>query len=467
MASLDHSLQRWIRQIGAVETVSAMGDLIEMLCGDQTAVFAVDAERSVVLWNSGAEALLGYTPKEMIGQHCLKANRCETCIRSCGLSDHGQIVSVPIVLHRNDGEPVHVSKTATGFTDAEGNFAGGIEVLVPTRADTAQAEVAPSPRSSQGPALPQLDIPGTVRFHGLVTQDAAMRQAFQIIGNVAETDATVLIRGESGTGKELAARAIHEGSHRKGKPFLAVNCAALTPTLLESELFGHVRGAFTGAVRDRPGLFRQADQGTLFLDEVAELPMDLQAKLLRVLQERTFTPVGGSAPVHVDIRVVAATHRALRQKVREGEFREDLMYRLRVVPIYLPPLRVRRGDTELLLWNFIAQHNERGPRLIRRIQPEAMRSLLDHDWPGNVRELLNVVQYAFAVGRGPELKMEELPPEFRESSRPAPVAMKDDNDEARQIREALERSNGHVGNAAKLLGMSRPTFWRRRRKLGL
>lgn len=299
-----------------------------------------------------------------------------------------------------------------------------------------------------------------------------MRQAFGIIQNVAETDATVLVRGESGTGKELVARALHALSHRKSAPFLAVNCAALTPSLLESELFGHVRGAFTGAVKDHAGLFQRAHGGTVFLDEVAELPLHLQAKLLRVLQERTFVPVGGDRSITVDVRIVAATHRALREEVKAGRFREDLMYRLRVVPIFLPPLRERRKDVALLLWHFIVEYSTRGPRQIERIAPEAMRALLDYPWPGNVRELKNVVEYAFAVGRGPELLLSELPPEFRE---PQPRLISHykghapprGEEEVERIRAVLRETGGRIDKAANSLGMSRATFWRKRKKVGI
>jgi transcriptional regulator with PAS, ATPase and Fis domain len=235
---------------------------------------------------------------------------------------------------------------------------------------------------------------------------------------------------------------------------------------MESELFGHKKGAFTGAVSDRIGIFEQANGGTLFLDEVAELPLELQAKLLRVLEDRALVRVGDDKPTPVDVRIVAATHRALRQEVERGRFREDLMYRLRVVPIFLPPLRERPNDIELLLWHFIRQRNTVGPRIVESIAPDAMRALLAHDWPGNVRELRNAVEYAFAVGRGPELLQSELPPEFGDSSaaaRPPPVLHND----AERIRHALAASHGDVGKAAALLGMSRPTFWRRRKKLGL
>jgi transcriptional regulator with PAS, ATPase and Fis domain len=309
----------------------------------------------------------------------------------------------------------------------------------------------------------------TEEFHGLVTRDPAMKQACRIIRNVAETEATVLIRGETGVGKELAAQAIHQESHRRDKPFLAINCAALTPSLLESELFGHVRGAFTGAVKDHAGVFQRADGGTLFLDEVAELPLELQAKLLRVLQERNFTSVGGDRALSVDVRIVAATHRSLREQVKEGRFREDLMYRLRVVPIFLPPLRERRLDVNLLLWRLIDRHNARGQRKLLRVEPDAMRALLDHGWPGNVRELQNVVEYAFAVGRDEALRLEDLPPEFREAKPPQTALMADETtqDEATRIRAALAVHGGKIDLAAKQLNMSRATFWRKRKQYGL
>ena len=306
-----------------------------------------------------------------------------------------------------------------------------------------------------------------VEFHGLVTRDPGLKAVFQTIRNVAETEVAVLVRGESGSGKELVARAVHEESPRRGGAFVAVNCAALSPSLLESELFGHIRGAFTGAVRDRDGLFRQAHGGTLFLDEVAELPLDVQAKLLRVLEEQVVTPVGSGKTVRVDVRLISATHRSLRAEVEAGRFRQDLMFRLRVVPLFLPALRERRSDVELLLWRFLDAQSRTGPRQVTSIAPEAMRALLDHDWPGNVRELRNVVHYAAAVGRGPELLLEELPPEFRGVGPKVTVPGSQPVDEAAQVKRALETTGGNVGEAAKLLGVSRATFWRRRKSLGL
>jgi two-component system response regulator AtoC len=334
---------------------------------------------------------------------------------------------------------------------------GGIELLVPDR--------------SEPSALPELSAArGGEHFHGMLSGDDAMRAIFRAIVNVAETSASVLVRGASGTGKELVARAVHAESARADGPFVAVNCAALTPSLMESELFGHVRGAFTGAERERRGLFEQAHTGTLFLDEVAELPLQVQAKLLRVLEQRVVVRVGDGSERPVDVRIISATHRSLRSEVAAGRFREDLLFRLRVVPLYLPPLRERRGDVEALLWHFIGQLNVIGPRVVDRVAPAAMRSLLDHDWPGNVRELRNVLQYAFAVGRGAELTRGDLPPEMREASSLAPArapAVAGIGDEKRRIEHAIADAGGHLGEAARALGVSRPTLWRKRRKYGM
>ncbi|MBX3272655.1 MAG: sigma 54-interacting transcriptional regulator [Sandaracinaceae bacterium] len=310
---------------------------------------------------------------------------------------------------------------------------------------------------------------------GIVTRDARMRQLLVEVQKVARSDASVLVRGETGSGKELIARAIHLASRRAGAPFRALNCAALPPNLLESELFGHVRGAFTGAVRDALGHFRLADGGTLFLDEVAELPLEMQAKLLRVLQDRTVIPVGGRDPVPVDVRIVSATHRALRAEVEAGRFRADLLYRLRVIPLFLPPLRDRPNDVPLLVEHFLAGFAERAHRPARRITPGALDALVRYDWPGNVRELQNVVEYALVMGDDPVLTEADLPPEVR-GIEPVAIARPDADEaarraelpaEARRLLNALERAGGHMSRAAASLGMSRTTLWRRLKKHGL
>ena len=313
-----------------------------------------------------------------------------------------------------------------------------------------------------------------VEFHGMWTRDGRMKELFRVVTRVAATDETVLVRGETGAGKELVARALHALSPRAAGPFRALNCAALPSNLLESELFGHAKGAFTGAIKDTPGHVQLAHGGTLFLDEVAELPLELQAKLLRVLETRTVLPVGARDPIPVDVRVVSATHRALRAEVEAGRFRADLMFRLRVIPVRLPPLRERPTDVALLTEKLCAEWNARGRRQIASVAPAAAAALERHAWPGNVRELRNVIAYAFAIGDGPVLELRDLPDELAatapapgEITVVAPAAADDTPPEVRRIRDALARTGGNRDRAARLLGMSRVTLWRRLRALGL
>lgn len=302
----------------------------------------------------------------------------------------------------------------------------------------------------------------------MVTAASEMREFFALLRRVARTDLTITIHGETGSGKELAARAIHAESPREKGPFQTVNCATLSPTLLESEMFGHRRGAFTGAVRDHPGLFRMAHQGTLFLDEVSEIPLDLQGRLLRVLQEKTFLPVGGTKPVSVDVRIISATNRSLRQEVAEGRFREDLSYRVRVVPLFLLPLRERTGDIEALFWHFVDEMNQQGLRRVESVTLRAMRMIVHYRWPGNVRELLSAVQYAFAVAEGPVLDLSDLPPDIREEASGGPRQPWDRGSEERaRIRSAFAKHDGRVTAMAKDLGMSRQTLWRKMTMYGL
>jgi transcriptional regulator with PAS, ATPase and Fis domain len=314
-----------------------------------------------------------------------------------------------------------------------------------------------------------------LELHGMWTRTPSMKEVFRVIERVAPEDATVLVRGETGTGKELVAGALHALSRRKAGPFRAINCAALPATLLESELFGHVRGAFTGAVKDAPGHFQLAHKGTLFLDEVAELPLELQAKLLRVLETRSVLPVGGRDPVPVDVRIVSATHRALRREVEAGRFRADLMYRLRVIPIFLPALRERKEDIALLCEKLLEQLAKTARRRVERIAPATMHVLERYDWPGNVRELANVLAYALVIGQGPIVQPGDLPPELLdstleqlESTDAAPNKSKAaDTPEARRILSVLARAGGNKNRAAQILGISRVTLWRKLRALGL
>jgi transcriptional regulator with PAS, ATPase and Fis domain len=298
-----------------------------------------------------------------------------------------------------------------------------------------------------------------------------MRRILDVLPQVAASDSTVLLVGETGTGKELLARAVHEASRRRPKPFVAVNCGALPDTLLESELFGYRRGAFTGADRDRPGRFAAAKGGTLFLDEIGEVSPALQVRLLRVLQERTFEPLGSNEPVASDARIVAATHRDLSALVRKGAFREDLFYRLNVVRIELPPLRRRREDVPLLVDHFVARFNRTQGRSVPGVSPEAMALLLAHDYPGNVRELENLVEHAFVLCGDGRIEPRHLPEDFLARAPESPpgrgLGAAVQSAEAASIRAALERSGGNRLAAARDLGLHKSTLFRKIRTLGI
>src|SRR6266702_5438861 len=317
-------------------------------------------------------------------------------------------------------------------------------------------------------------------YSGAIASSPAMQRIFRLVETLQHSEAAILISGESGTGKEVVARAIHQSSPRSSGPFVGVNCGALPADLLESELFGHVRGAFTGAVRDRVGRFELASHGTLFLDEIGDLPTPLQVKLLRVLQERQYERVGESTTRTTHARIIAATNVDLRVALRQGRLREDLYYRLCVVPIEVPPLRERREDIPPLAMNLLsrvtAQHG-----LVRRVSPQAMRLLLNHSWPGNVRELTNVIEYAVAVAKMETILPEDLPEDLRQTSAPSeraslnptPVRSPEsvpagsETEEAQRLRDVLDAHHWKRAEAAQALGLSRSTLWRRMRELHL
>lgn len=314
---------------------------------------------------------------------------------------------------------------------------------------------------------------GKFGFGGLVGDSPEMQALFNLILRVGPGMSPILILGESGTGKELVARAIHENGSRREKPFVPVDCGSLTPTLVESELFGYVKGSFTGAAQDKPGLLRVADGGTLFLDEIGELPIDLQVKLLRVLQEREITPVGGTKSRPIDVRIVAATNRDLDEEIREGRFRQDLFYRLNVIAIKIPPLRLRKSDIPLLLNYFLKMHCIPGDPL-KKFSSQAQERLIAYDWPGNVRELQNIVQRAVALGDSPVLDSPELP-----SGRDCADAVVSQRVEPRQgviplrelekqaILNALRLFGGKKLRAAQMLGIGKTTLYRKLREYGL
>ncbi|WP_103030077.1 sigma 54-interacting transcriptional regulator [Salinibacter altiplanensis] len=330
-----------------------------------------------------------------------------------------------------------------------------------------EIEVRPDPRDDSRHILVFYDVTEVhelrrmlddqSQFHDLVGTSAPMQDAYEQIQSVAEVNTTVLVQGETGTGKELAARAIHDESPRADAPFVTVNCAALNPDLAGSRLFGHRKGAFTGATENREGYFEAADGGTLFLDEIGDVPLDVQRQLLRVLEEEAVTRLGETEARPVDVRIVAATHRTLDDEVEADRFRQDLLYRIRIARVPLPPLRERRSDLPLLVRTFLREIRARTGAEVDRVGDEALRRLLNYDWPGNVRELQNALEAALIRASGDVLRAGDLPPEIRDASPSAPSAP----EEAERIRAALEQTAGNRTEAAELLGISRATLYRR------
>ncbi|MCP4713874.1 MAG: sigma-54-dependent Fis family transcriptional regulator, partial [Deltaproteobacteria bacterium] len=312
------------------------------------------------------------------------------------------------------------------------------------------------------------ELKGRSRFQSMIGKSKEMQEVYSLLENLADTDTTVLITGESGTGKELVARALHYSSARSARPMVSVNCSALTESLLESELFGHVRGAFTGAVKDKQGRFQLAQTGTILLDEIGDISPLIQLKLLRVLQEKEFERVGDATPIKADVRVIAATNCELKDKVARGEFREDLYYRLKVVEVHLPPLRRRRDDIPLLTAHFFALFKDRFKKPIQSTTDEVHRMFLHYPWPGNIRELEHALEHAFILCNTTTIAKEHLPAEITSHTEltPGPAAAKPGISPA-NVMTALTRTGWNKARAARLLGISRPTLYQLMKKHNL
>jgi transcriptional regulator with PAS, ATPase and Fis domain len=425
------ALRRNIEPVDGDRRLDALLDVLPV------GVFTVDRDMRVKLINAEAVRLTGADPLTIVGRPCDETFGCSFCGPACAareaLADGGTHRDAPVDLRRPDGTTVSVRIDAAPL--------GGGEVAVTLR------DVTAAERFRR--AMKERWV-----FHGLVGASAAMTDVVGQIRDVAPCDSTVLVLGESGTGKELVARAIHAESARAAKPFVTVNCTAYSEGLLESELFGHVRGAFTGAERDRTGRFETADGGTIFLDELGEISPKIQVKLLRVLQQREVERVGENRARPVDVRIVAATNRDLFREVREGRFREDLFYRLNVFTLRLPPLRDRRDEIPVLADYLLRRASLRTGKDVVTIAEDAMDVLMAHAWPGNVRELENVLESAVVRSRGGVVKAADLPPGL--SAGPLQGGPVDDD----RMRAALSRSAGSVTLAARLLGIHRTTLWR-------
>ena len=419
-------------------------------------IFTVDPEGKISSFNKAAEAITGYTADEVAGLQCSAVFRTDLCKTVCPLrksiASRTRIQNRSTVILSKDGRPVPISISTAPLETTEGELLGGVEIFK----DRSHIEAL------------ERKLDGKYRFEDILSKSPLMHRIFHILPMVAESASTILITGASGTGKELLAKAIHNHGPRKRKAFVAINCAAIPETLLESELFGYKKGAFTDARKDRAGRIAQAEGGTLFLDEVGDLPMTLQVKLLRFLQEKTFEPLGSGDPVHANVRVITATHRNLEAMVEKGEFRKDLFFRLNVLQIDLPSLKERSEDIPLLARHFIQRFRKATGKAIEGLSSEAMTALLKHEFPGNIRELENLIERAFILCEESVIGLESLPPAISGLMPGAelPTDMDEglkglDRIEAEAIRTALARHGGNRTRAARDLGVHRTTLIRK------
>jgi PAS domain S-box-containing protein len=424
-------------------------------------VVIVDLEGTILSVNKALERLTGYTARELVGQECVILD-CNTCFSvdaqgkkkgKCRLFENGTVVRRQCQIRRKDGLPIDLLKNATVLRDSQGTIVGGVETL------TDLTDLVEKDRTIK--ELKCLLSSGD-EFEGIIGRSPQMLNVYALIRNAAAADAPIIIYGESGTGKELVANAVHLLGRRRKGPFVKVSCAALNESLLESELFGHVKGAFTGADRDRRGRFEAAHRGDIFLDEIGDIPLSTQIKLLRVLQEKEVERVGDHRPIHIDTRVIAATHRDLEQMCRERHFREDLYYRLNVIPIHLPALRDRKEDIPSLVDHFIRAIRLRTEKQIVGVTEETMEKLIAHRWPGNVRELINALEYAFVVCREEFIAPHHLPPLAGQEQAVAFPGKRGEPGEKQRERliKALEEAEGSRQKAAQALGVSRVTLWK-------
>ena len=419
-------------------------------------VFTVDRDWRITSFNHAAEEITGILKAEAVGQRCCDVFHASICESNCALRETYEtrkpVVNRSVYIIDADGSKVPISISAAVLKDKNGDIVGGVE----TFRDLSAIEEL------------RRELDKRYSFQDIISKNAEMQKIFDILPSIAQSDSTVLIEGESGTGKELIARAIHNLSHRKSGPIVAVNCAALPDALLESEFFGYKAGAFTDARKDKPGRIAMAEAGTIFLDEIADISPALQVRLLRFIQERTFEPLGATESVQADVRIVAATNRDIDKLVKSGEFREDLFYRIGVIRIKLPPLRERKEDVPMLIEHSIRRFRNLKKKPITGISPSALAVLMSHDYTGNIRELENIIEHAFVLCRGIIINIEDLPENIR-PGKPGTLAELTSMDdlETAYIREALKRNGWNRKKTAQELGMHKTTLWRKMKKLGI
>ena len=419
-------------------------------------VFTVDRDWKITSFNKAAEEITGIPKEEAIGQRCCDVFRASICESSCAIKEtyttHKPVIDRSAYIINADGDRIPISISSALLKDKDGAIIGGAE----TFRDLSTIEEL------------RRALDKKYSFHHIISKNSRMLEIFDILPTIAESDSIVLIEGESGTGKELIARAIHNLSNRKDKPIVTINCGALPDTLLESELFGYKAGAFTGAGKDKPGRFTLAEGGTIFLDEIGDVSPALQVRLLRVIQEKTYEPLGGTESVKADVRIITASNKNLEKLVKAGVFREDLYYRINVIPVNLPPLRDRKEDIPLLLNHFIDKFSRLKGKPVTDLSPDTLAALMNHDFPGNIRELENIIERAVVLTRGPVIRVGDLPENLRpDDNSPESGSKSLDDIEANFIREALRKNNWNRAKTASELGMHKTTLWRKMKRLGV
>jgi PAS domain S-box-containing protein len=437
-------------------------------------VFTVDSRFRITFFNEAAEEITGFSKEEAIGRYCHEVFRTPICDQDCPLRQSlrtgRRVKNFEIDIRTKNKKRQTISVSTAPLVEQNGTFLGGVETF----------------RDLSTIKGLRREIAGKFTFQDIIAKTPQMRQIFQTLPNIAQSDATVLIHGRSGTGKELFANAIHNLSPRADGPLVTVNCGALPETLLESELFGYVRGAFTDAKQDRAGRFQAAEGGTIFLDEIGDSPLSIQVKLLRVLENREYQPLGSEQTMKTDVRVVAATNQNLDHLVASGRFREDLYYRLNVILIHVPDLRERKEDIPLLCEHFIESFSQRTGRNLKQINDDAMAVLMRYHYPGNVRELENILEHAYIISGDPYIRPEDLPTHFTRPDGPpshfvggrgpAPPLLTPNPtvtgpsghfDERQMLIDCLERNFWNIPRAARELGIHRTTMWRKVKRLNI
>jgi two-component system response regulator HydG len=434
----------------------------------------IGPEGSILMVNKAFERLTGYTSKQAIGMSCemLGCDACEQIMQTdkesvwCKLFEKGQkdMKKCRCLVKCRDGSFLPVLKNASILRDENKTVLGVVETLT---------DISELTKLDEKVHILSRQCDRENDFLGLVGKSPEMQNVFDMIRKASESNAPVIILGESGTGKELVANAIHLCGARKNKPFIQLNCAALNESVLESELFGHAKGAFTGAYSNRVGRFEAANHGDFFLDEIGDIPLSIQTKLLRVLESGQFERVGDISSIKVDVRIITATNRDLEELIEKNEFRQDLLFRINVIPIHLPPLRERKEDIPLLISSFIRRLNIKTGKKITGVSHDAMEAFMEYHWPGNIRELKNAMEYSFVTTEGPAIQPNYLPKKIStpQKTSPSPVKLVTKEevlpDEKSRLIQALKQTNGNQSKAATLLNINRVTVWNRMKKYGI